>query len=215
MLEPERITERIYKKYKYTHYEKDWIYGVWYCGTSFQKAEYYGQFPPTFIDRVLAGFPIDDLKVLHLCCGKCNIEDAVNVDIMFLPEADVCADGERLPFADSVFDMCLLDPPYSEEDSTRYGVKRLIRPKKTMEEIYRCLVPGGWLLWLDEKYPSYFRKNWKLHGLIAIVTGFERRTRILSMFRKHGKHEFIHIPRSKQLRLMEDGNVYATTGKDN
>ncbi len=183
---PELIVKNInntFPKYPPTVYSHNWIYGLWYCGTSWQKAIYYGQFPPTFVKRVVAGFPVDDFRLLHLCCGRCHINGAVNVDIKDLPEVDQIADVENLPFEENSFDVCLIDPPYSEEDASRYDVKRLINSRKTMSEAKRVLVPGGWLLWLDEKYPSYRRKEWELKGLIGIVTGFERRTRILSMWR--------------------------------
>lgn len=168
--------------YPPTIWAKGWIYGVWYCGTSFQKAVYYGQYPLTFVKRVKAMFPEESM--LHLCCGRCRIPGATNVDIHPLPEADVVADAESLPFADGSFEVVLLDPPYSEEDASRYKNKRLIRSGKVMAESRRVLADGGYLLWLDEKYPSYRRKEWKLVGLIAIITGFQRRVRVLSIFQK-------------------------------
>ena len=169
-------------KYPPTVYSHNWVYGLWYCSTSFQKAIYYGQYPATFVKRVTAMFPAPNNKMLHLCCGRCHIDSAINVDLKLLPEVDVVADAENLPFPDASFDVCLIDPPYSEEDASRYKVSRLIRSKKVMTEVKRVLRPNGWLLWLDERYPSYRRAEWKLRGLIGIVTGFERRTRVLSMF---------------------------------
>lgn len=171
--------------YPRTVYDKGWIYGVWFCGTSWQKAIYFGQYPSTFVKRIRTMFPTE--KMLHLCCGRCHIDGAVNVDIHPLPEADVVCDVENLPFEPESFQVVLIDPPYSEEDASRYKVKRLLKARKVMEECSRVLVSGGWLLWLDEKYPSYRRKDWKLEGLVGIVTGFERRTRVLSMFTKRGQ----------------------------
>jgi hypothetical protein len=188
MITPEEIVSRLNTlKYPPTVWSHDWIYGLWYCGTSFQKSIYYGQFPSTFVKRVTTAFPPDEFDFLHACAGRCHIDGAVNLDIHALPEVDIVGDVEEMEFADSSFDVCLIDPPYSEQDADRYKVKRLIKTKKTMEEIKRVLRPGGWLLWLDEKYPSYRRKDWELKGLIGIVTGFERRTRVLSMFRKPAK----------------------------
>lgn len=184
-LSPEAITKRVYDKYRYTHWENGWLYGVWYCGTSFQKAIYYGQFPSTFVKRVTTAFPPASVRFLHLCCGRCHIDGAVNVDMMPLPEVDIVGNAEGpLPLGDKTFDVVLIDPPYSEEDSKKYGVPRLVKAGKVMKEAGRLLDDGGWLLWLDEKYPSYRRKEWALTGLIGIVTGFERRSRILSMFRR-------------------------------
>ena len=182
-IEPEDIVNRFNKlKYPPTVWSHDWIYGLWYCSTAWKKAIYHGQFPATFVKRITTAFPPSQLDFLHLCCGRCHIEDAVNVDTMNLPEIDMQADGEALPFATNSFDVCLVDPPYSIQDADRYKNKRLINAKRSMQSIRQCLRPNGWLLWLDEKYPSYRRKDWKLRGLVGIVTGFERRVRVLSMW---------------------------------
>lgn len=167
-------------KYPPTFFSHGWIYGVWYCGTSFQKAVYYGQYPVTFTKRVAAMFPGE--QMLHLCAGRARIGSAVNVDLHPLPETDLQADVEFLPIRSRSIGVVVIDPPYSEEDATRYKCPRLIRAGGVLEECRRVLVPGGWIAWLDEKYPSYRRKDMRLRGLIGIVTGFERRARLLSLF---------------------------------
>lgn len=174
---------KVNKKWPKTIYDKGWIYGLWYCGTSFQKAIYYGQYPSTFVKRICGMFP--NYRLLHLCCGRCHIPNAVNVDIHDLPEVDIIADVENLPedLKGSKFDVVLIDPPYSQLDAERYKVPRLVNAQKVMKQAKECLRGGGYLCWLDEKYPSYRRSDWKLVGLIGIVTGFERRTRILSIFK--------------------------------
>lgn len=172
--------------YPKTVVDQGWLYGVWYCGTAYQKAVYYGQYPQTFVKRVRAMFPEE--RMLHLCCGMCHIDGALNVDIKALEGVDLVGNAEGpLPLEDGSFDVVLIDPPYSEEDSTRYGVPRLVNARKTMNESHRLLVKGGWLLWLDEKYPAFLKKDWELRGLIGVVKGAGRRTCVLSMFQKHGK----------------------------
>ena len=181
-LTPERIVARLNRlPYPPTVYSHGWIYGVWYCGTAWKKAIYYGQFPSTFVRRIRTAFPT---TMLHLCCGRQHIEGAINVDLNHLPEVDVVSNAESLPFNSGCFDSILIDPPYSEEDAQRYKVKRLLRAKTVLIEAHRVLSRDGWLIWLDERYPSYRRSDWRLRGLVCIVTGFERRTRILSMFQK-------------------------------
>lgn len=169
-------------KYPKTVVDKGWLYGVWYCSTSFQKAIYYGQYPMTFVKRIEAMFP--NSNMLHLCCGRCKIEGAVNVDFHSLPEVDIVANAEELPqeLLQGSFDVVLIDPPYSEQDADRYKVPRLVNAGKVMKQCKMALKKGGYLCWLDEKYPSYRRGDWKLVGLISIVTGFERRVRVLSIF---------------------------------
>jgi hypothetical protein len=176
----------------------DWVSGVWYCGTGFQKAIYYGQFPMTFVKRVTAMFPTNEFKFLHLCCGKCHIDGATNVDVReasnfdgtdMLQYADVIADVENLPtdiFPENSYDVCLIDPPYSQEDSSRYGVARLVSPKKVFAQLARIIAPGGWVLWLDEKFPNFPKEFFELMGLINVVSGANRRVRIVAMYRRLG-----------------------------
>lgn len=183
-MKPEDLVQRVNRlKYPPTVYEQGWIYGMWYCGTDYRPADYWGKFPGTFLRRVRAMLGV--CRLLHLCCGRCRIPGAVNVDMKPLPEVDVQANAENLPFKEGTFDAALIDPPYSEHDAQeRYGVPRLIKSYTVLDEIRRVLAPGGWLLWLDEKYPAYRREDWQLTGLIGIVTGFERRSRLLALMRK-------------------------------
>lgn len=164
----------------YTARSGKWVWGVWYCGTAFKKVSIYGAYPKGFTDRVRMLFPTQ--KILHLCCGFAHMDNAVNVDINPENRPNVVADVEALPFSSRSFEVVLIDPPYTENDAMRYGVSRLLSSRKVMAQLEQILIPGGWLLWLDEKYPSYRRGKWNLRGLIAVITGFERRTRVLSMF---------------------------------
>ncbi len=181
--EPEQIVERIQaSRYGFTVFERGWIHGTWYCGTKWKPSSYWGQFPGQFLQRVNVMFPVE--RMLHLCAGHEHIQGALNVDMMPVPSIDVQADVENLPLADSSFAVALIDPPYSDEDAKRYGVSRLISAPRVLKSVHRVLVPGGYLLWLDERYPAYRRRDWTLVGLIGIVTGFERRTRVLSFLRR-------------------------------
>lgn len=175
-------TQRVNYLPPYTHQENGWLYGVWYCGTPFQRTRIHGAYPANFVKRVL--MIISREKLLHLCCGEWHIEGGVNVDLHPRHAVDVQADAEALPFANESFANVLIDPPYSEEDARRYGARRLLSYVAVMKETWRVLRPHGSLLWLDEMYPAYHRKRWALYGLIAVVTGFQRRTRVLAFLRK-------------------------------
>lgn len=181
VLAPEAMVERVNAlPYPPTIYSHGWIYGLWYCGTSFQKAVYHGQYPSTFVRRVEA--MLGGARTLHACSGRARIANALNVDLHALPETDLVADVESLPIAAATFEAVVIDPPYSAQDADRYKVPRLVNAGRAMKEFRRVLMPGGWLFRLDEKYPSYRRAEWALRGLIGIVTGFERRARVLSIF---------------------------------
>jgi SAM-dependent methyltransferase len=174
-----------YPKYPVTIEDKGWVYGVWYCGTSWDKVRLYGQYPPTFLNRALALFP-DAKKILHCPSGTVT-GPGVTVDIIrdAVRCPQIVSDVRSLPFAASQFDLILSDPPYTEEDSEKYGCAPW--PMATaMKEFWRVLRPGGYLGMLHTYYPSYRRKEYELKGLICVVTGFTRATRMFSVFQKVG-----------------------------
>lgn len=95
----------------------------------------------------------------------------------------IIADASSLPLPDASLDLVLSDPPYSSADSAIYGHKPF--PLGAfMRECHRTIRVGGHLGMLHTYYPSYRRKNWKLVGLIAVVTGFQRATRMFSIFER-------------------------------
>jgi SAM-dependent methyltransferase len=90
-----------------------------------------------------------------------------------------------LPFADNSFDLILSDPPYSAEDSAKYGCPPFPLGG-FVKEAHRILRPGGHLGMLHVYYPAYSRKQWKLEALIMVITGFLRRARVFSILTKIG-----------------------------
>lgn len=181
-------------KYPITVQDKGWVYGVWYCGTSFTPSEMYGQHPPTYLKRLFALFP-DAKTWLHAPSGVLphgEIDGRIHHTVDLVSRKEGCpefiADVTKLPFQDNYFDVVETDPPYSVEDSKKYGLPKYPR-YKARDEFWRVLKPNGYLCWLDIRYPSYRRQEWKLVGLIGIVTGFERQTRICSIFQKIAKGE--------------------------
>jgi len=172
------------KKYPVTVDDKGWVYGVWYCGTSFTKVKLYGQYPPTFLRRALALFPhVPEDRILHVPSGTLTgpgMTVDATVDAVRCPKVKAMCDD--LPFEDSSYSLIISDPPYSADDSKKYGHKPW--PMRAfMAESWRVLEPGGYLCILDTKYPIYHRKDWELKGLICVVTGFCRATRMFSIFK--------------------------------
>lgn len=171
-------------KYPVSIEDKGWGYGVWYCGTAFKKSRLYGEYPPTFMKRALALFP-EAQDILHAPSGQLEkLPDGhVTLDIHSdeIRKPMFQSDCMKMPFADGSFDLVLSDPPYSEEDSRIYGCDKFPE-QKFMRECRRILRPGGHLGFLAYHYPMYKRGEWKLKGLFAVVTGFNRRTRMFSVF---------------------------------
>jgi SAM-dependent methyltransferase len=173
-------------KYPMTVLDKGWVYGVWYCGTSWDRVRLHGQYPPTFLRRALSLFPAAE-KILHCPSGTVTgpgvTVDAIRDDVR-CPQ--IIAQADNLTFEDETFDLILSDPPYTPEDSKKYGCAPFPLGK-FMKESRRVLRTGGHLGMLHTYYPSYRRKEWSLKALIAVVTGFQRATRMFSIFEKQGR----------------------------
>lgn len=170
-------------KYPMTVEDKGWIYGVWYCPTAWMRTHFYGQFPLTFLKRVLALFPT--AKNIIQCPSGTITGPGVTVDLISDAQRkpQILADATALPFYDNTFDLYISDPPYSKPDSAKYGTPPW-KSKVAMDEARRILKPGGYYALLNTRYPSFKRKAWNFVALIAVVTGANRTIRLLSIFQK-------------------------------
>ena len=173
-----------FTKYPVTVRDKGWVYGVWYCGTSYTPVILHGQYPPGFLKRALALFPtLDHSRLLHCPSGTLTgpgvTLDAV-VDKVRKPQHKGLCDN--MIFPDNSFDVLLSDPPYTKEDSKKYGCKPWPW-KGFMRKAKRVIAPNGYLCVLDTKYPQIKKSEWKLEGLICVVTGAWRATRMFSIMR--------------------------------
>jgi SAM-dependent methyltransferase len=171
-----------FPQYPITVKDKDWVYGVWYCGRSFQKATLYGQYPATFLKRALALFP-GATDVLH--CPSGTIEGVRGITVDKVRDAvrrpQIVADACSLPFQDNSFDLVLSDPPYSDADAEHYGTGHFPL-RKVMREFHRVLRPHAHLALLHLMTPTFSTKLWKWVGTIGVVTGTNSRMRVLSIF---------------------------------
>jgi SAM-dependent methyltransferase len=136
------------------------------------------------------------LRCLVLRPGIC-------VDLVHERKPHIVASAAALPFKDRSFDLYLSDPPYTDEDSRKYGTPPFPL-RKFMSEAHRVLDCGGHLGVLHFYYPDYKRKEWALRGLIAVITGFRGSTRVFSIFEKIGKrgnHPTWSFPSSDPIQL--------------
>ena len=187
---PERVGHwnAAFPKYPPIIHSHGWTYGVWYTGKGFTKNKLHGQYPPTFLKRVLALWPdVPERRCLHVCSG--TVQHGVRVDLSRAFGPSVLASAEALPFTDGSFSLVLYDPPYDRKNAAIYGVApKPPRWTHAMREMTRVLRPGGHLGILHWYYPSYSRKQLgiRLVGLIAVCVGFCSMTRIFSIFEKQG-----------------------------
>jgi len=198
---------KIFPRYPKTVFDKGWVYGVWYCGTTFRSARLYGEYPPTFLRRALALFP-SAKDILH-CPSGSVMGPGITVDIQHTEviRPQIIADAAHLPFMNHSFDLILSDPPYSDKDAENYGTGHFPL-QKFMREALRILRPGGYLGMLHIFYPSYRRKEgWALVALICVVTGFSKKTRIFSIFQKSNQLQLAKWESQKAWVVQESPSV--------
>ena len=172
----------------------NWVYGIWLIGNFYKrKYGYHSEYPPSYLKRVYALFDGEG-KVLHLFSGvvdKNKDYDEITFDISYTgyddqPQADVLGNAENLNiyFPETKFDLIIADPPYTLVDANRYGCKKLVNKKKVLNECYKIANNNAYLIWLDLSIPIYTNKEWKLIGTIGLLTGTNRKIRIISIFQK-------------------------------
>jgi SAM-dependent methyltransferase len=173
-----------FPKYPPTVQSHGWVYGLWYCG-GFRRNSLHGQYPNTFLKRALALFPGAE-SILHCPSGTLT-GPGVCCDIKTddVRKPHVICDAKALPFPDDHFDLILSDPPYSREDSKKYGCKPFPM-KGFMSEARRVLRPGGHLGLLHLWFPTFNRSTWNMCATIAVVLGANKKTRMFSVFQKPG-----------------------------
>ncbi len=182
MIDVQNLNRKL-PKYPITVQDKGWIYGVWYCPTAWMRSHFYGQFPLTFLKRVLHLFPTAK-DILHCPCGTIT-GPGVTVDLIRDAQRNpqILASAEKLPFPDNSFDLYISDPPYSNEDSKKYGTPPF-KLLKAMAEARRVLRPGGYYCLLHTRYPSFKRGTWDFLAIIMVVTGANRCFRGMTIFQK-------------------------------
>ena len=164
----------------YTVLEGGYIHGTWFCGRPTEK--YYGSFPKGFWNRAKKLFKVG--HGLHWFCGKGPREDwMVTVDGNPDVSPDFLVEGTVLPFKESEFDTVFADPPYSPQDSKRYGFP-YPSGKKVLAEMGRICKPGGRVFLLHRFLPVIKGSGLRLIGCIGIINGPCKSIRGLFIFEK-------------------------------
>ena len=177
------------------------IYGNWMIGQDYRSRRgYYGEYPRSYLIRVMALFPpnLDPQRTLHLFSGSINRDNCKSPTFDMDPANELRpsqrGDAHRLSeyFQPDAFDIILADPPYSEEDARHYGTP-LINRNKVIKEAEKVLVVGGWIVWLDQVFPMFCSKNGKsseryanltFMGWISVVRSTNHRVRCAFFFQK-------------------------------
>jgi len=162
------------------------LYGMWVLGQDYRnKTTYHGAHPPNYLERANSLFP-DAERVLHLFSGSLPKSDAyTRLDMRDDIDTDVRGDATECDqlLAGRTFDLIHADPPYSEEDATKYGVP-LVNRNKVVAAAAKILEPGGFLVWLDMVMPMYSKEVFDYMGTIGMQRSTNHRFRCVVLFRR-------------------------------
>lgn len=164
----------------------DRIEDLWFLGNDYSNgSSYYGAYPKSYLKRMKVLFT--ERPLLHLFSGEIRgpMEESWTFDIREESKADWIGDAEKLSQHINTmrFRLIFADPPYSQEDAEHYGTT-LIKRNTVIAECHKILHPGGFLVWLDQVFPMFSKKNWHLAGMIGIVISTNHRFRCATILQK-------------------------------
>jgi len=117
---------------------------------------------------------------------KADANYGIRFDSKLIPQfTDVAGDVNQINnlFKPETFDLILADPPYTKEDFAQYQTKPFNK-RQILKLLHPILKPGGFLVWLDLSIPIYSKINYKLVGTIGLLTGTNRKVRIISILER-------------------------------
>jgi len=162
---------------------KNRLYGLWIIGTiSRQAPPYYGAYPHTLKERILALFP-DCKVIMHLFSGSIQDFGTITYDINPKYEPTICDDVRNIRRYKAIIskvDLVIADPPYEEKDFRKYGLKPFNKTQ-VIRDLGAMMKRLSYLVWLDLIVPMYSGKTWNLLGHIAVVVGVKTRVRLLTL----------------------------------
>lgn len=167
------------------------VKNIAWCLPRPRRDKYPGGFPQHFERRLLdvllsLGAP-RDMKILHPFGGKA--EYGIRLDLNPETHPDFIADAHSLPFANGVFNVVVLDPPYSDQRSEQlYGTGKL-HFKKYTNEAARVLKSAGFLV------------MYHTHSMPG-VRGYHLKVRILIETRINHLARIVHIRQRDKFRQL-------------
>lgn len=163
---------------------EEFIHGFWFVGGGNISA-LYGSYQTEYLKRIESLFS-DATRVVHLFVGSLPPSDKyVRVGLaQDGNEPDIVADAHDFSsFMPFKADLIYADPPYSVEDSEHYA-NSMVNRERVLSECANALVPGGYVVWLDQALPVFRNEELNLVGGIAYIRSTGNRFRLISIFRK-------------------------------
>lgn len=150
-----------------------------------RKSKYKGGFPLHFEKKLLRELNIDLEKnrILHPFGG--HAEYGLRLDIVPEIEPDIIGDAHDLPFKNGVFDVAILDPPYSDEYSkVLYKTGKLSFGRYTKEAV-RVVKLGGYIV-VYHYLATPRLENTELAMRIFLETRIWHKLRCVHIYKKRG-----------------------------
>ena len=159
------------------------IEGLWMMGRNWGGSGYHGSYPGSYLPRINLLFP-DAKNILHLFSGSLPKGDYTRFDLNGRGEIRGDAHCLSAYFKDKKpFDLIIADPPYAKEDCLHYGTP-VIRRQKVLSEALKVLEPGGIIVWIDQVWPNYLKKECGLIATISVLVSTNHRCRMCFWYRK-------------------------------
>lgn len=158
----------------------------WFIGNTYKrKVGYYGEFPPSLLDRIKSLFPSAS-PVLHLFSGTVESgpgEWTVDTNETLTP--DICCKAEEVSdyFDEDYFELVIADPPYSQRHAKEYGCK-MPDTAKVMRGLHRIVRSKGIVAWVSTKPALYRKDSWRLAGIAMLHSGTNRVVRSIVFMEK-------------------------------
>lgn len=170
------------------------IKSIAWCLPRPKKDKYPGGFPLHFERRLLEllyslGAPRGS-KILHPFGGKA--EYGVKIDINPKVNPDCIADAHNLPFKDGSFDVVILDPPYSNEQSKELYSTGPLHFKRYITEAARVLKHRGFLvMYHTHSFPG--APGCYLRVRLLLETRVNHLARIVHIRQKDNSHQLLLV----------------------
>lgn len=182
------LYQKTFPKFPPLRIFNDRIEDIWFMGNDYTNtSNYYGAYPKGYLKRMNVLFPATEKGIrLHLFSGKL---EETSSDITFDRDrinsnAQIIGEAEKLSeFFSQSFETIFADPPYSQEDAEHYGTC-LIKRNTVVKECHKVLQTGGHLVWLDQVFPMFSKRDWKLVGMIGIVISTNHRARLATILER-------------------------------
>lgn len=165
------------------------IDGMWELGiASMKQGEYYGAYPPTYLERILSFFP-DCTTVIHIFSGtiEANPPRVITYDINPKFNPTICDDVSNIKKYKEYFHrpnlLVMLDPYYEDKDFQKQNQKP-INKKKLLDDLCEIVPRGTFVAWLDVVSLVWSAQIWKEIGLIGVKVSSNTRYRGTQIFQR-------------------------------